>query len=93
MGWELIIVIPLFLIAVAVINYFSTWGGQGYSDYQVDKYNEQAFKSNKIKWRKEVEFKLQNNLIREIPNHLLYNIPANEDDWKWQEEMERKYNI
>ena len=90
LGWIILIVVGV--IVVWATDYFSTWGGQGYSDYQIDKMNKEARQADKLKWRKEVEYKLQNNLIDHIPiNPFFHGLSS--DDNKWEEEMKRKYGI
>ena len=58
MEWyELLIVIPLFWVAISIAGYYSRWGGE-YSDYEVDKHNEEINKINrKIEDAKKVALK------------------------------------
>ena len=55
MEWyELLIVIPLFLVAIAIIDYFAGYGGM--SDYEVDKHNKEIHRDNYKVWLRQKGF-------------------------------------
>jgi len=90
--WGLAI-IGLFVLKRAV-KYFIMPGPYWLSEYQLDKEGPKAHQEQKMSWRKDMESKLQNNSIHEMPSHSWYHAPeVDEDDLEWEEEMKRKYNI
>ena len=85
-----VIGIAIFMVAVAVMDHYSTWGGQGYSDHQINKMNAKSKRAQVLKWREEIESQLQQGLIDKIP-YVLGLFGYQKDDDEWEEEMKRKY--
>jgi hypothetical protein len=92
--WGLAI-IGLFVLKRAV-QYLIMPRYYGFSEYQIDR----QYRRGKERWKEEVEYKLRNNDLHEIPFHSRYNNPETPeiaavygDDLEWKEEMKRKYNI
>ncbi len=87
---EILGLIFIIVIFIVLADYYGT-GTDGLSNYQIDKFNKQQIEFAKMKWREEVEYKLQNNIINEIPFNPIHHSSLNDDDSKWEEEMKRKF--